>query len=132
MRASIVWLAGAIASALSFGFAAFVGSGAGHGTDLPALITIAPFSLFSNPLEENGLTPFLAFAYWGTLFRLAWRGGSRGEVYAAATLLGAHVASALAFIQEGPMRWFVIPLMPHLLLVVATTLAIILRWRSVT
>lgn len=128
----MVWLVGALAGAISFGFAAFVGSGGGHGSDDAALVVLAPFSLFANPLEENGFLPFLSFGFWGLVVRWSWDARGRGEAIGGVALLGLHVASALPVLSRARVEFLLVPLVPHTLLVVVTLAAGLMRARKLS
>ena len=126
------WVLGAVVGAFTFGFAAFVGSGGGHGSDLPAMTTVAPISLFSNPLESTVLSALVAFVFWGAIVRFTWAAQSRRQLSLGCTLLALHVLAAL-WLWQGvhaiPLKATLVALTPHFLLSGATVVAAIRKWR---
>ena len=120
MRKETYWLAGTIGGAGAFGFAAFVGTGAGHGSDIPALVTIAPLSIATCSLDQVYILPIVAWICWGAVAFLSRPSASRRSAGAGLALVALHLLSTLTLdLSSIPTRHLVISLAPHLLLLAA-------------
>jgi hypothetical protein len=119
-RPVVTFLFGCAAGFCSFGIAAFGGTASGHGSEIPALATIAPLSSSITSLDGHELLPFVGFAMWGAVAVLVASSASRWSNACGLTILAIHSAFAAQLLSEAQFdKDLLVFLVPQATLVLA-------------